>query len=79
MVSIDRQITRSLSWPGVEVLQLKRGFKIMLARNLSDNLKNGNVVFTGVRGDNLFIFFEGVGVVDIAQQTRIKRNLTGQK
>jgi len=79
MVSIDRQITRSLSWPGVEVLQLKQGCKIMLARNLSDNLKNGNVVFTGVRGDNLFIFFEGVGVVDIAQQTRIKRNLTGQK
>lgn len=51
----------------------------MLAWNLSDNLKNGNVVSNGVWGDNLSIFFEGVGVLEIAHQTWIKRNLTGQK
>lgn len=40
----------------MEVLQLKRGCRIMLVQNLQDNLKNGRVsLLTGVQGDNLFI------------------------
>ncbi|XP_020610138.1 uncharacterized protein LOC110048702 [Orbicella faveolata] len=78
--SFENDNSRSMSWPGVEVLQLKRGCKVMLVWNLSENLKNGSVgVFTGARGDDLLVFFEDVGVVEISRQTWIKRNLTGQK
>ena len=35
--------------------------------------------FPGIRGDDLLVFFEDVGVVKISRQTWIKRNLTGQK
>ena len=78
--SFENDNSRSMSWPGVEVLQLKRGCKVMLVWNLSDNLKNGSMgVFTGVQGVDLLVFFEGVGVVEIPQQTWIKRNLTGHK
>jgi len=52
----------------------------MLVWSLSAKLKNGSVgVFTGVQGDHLLVFCEGVGVVEISQQTWIKRNLTRQK
>lgn len=52
----------------------------MLVWNKSDDLKNGSVgVFTGVRGDYLLVFFEGVGEVEIAWQTWIKRSRSGQK
>ena len=78
--SFENDNSRSMSWPGVEILQLKRGCKVMLVWNWSDNLKNGSVgVFTGVRGDDLLVFFADVGVVAISRQTWIKRNLTGQK
>lgn len=62
--SFENNNSTSMSWPGVEVLQLKRGCKVMLVWNLSDSLKNGSVgVFTGVRGDDLLVLFEDVGVV----------------
>ena len=78
--SFENDNSTSMSWPGVEVLQLKRGCKVMLVWNLSDRLKNGSLgVFTGVRGDDLLVFFEDVGVVEISRQTWIKRNLTGQR
>ncbi|KAJ7350134.1 hypothetical protein OS493_038316 [Desmophyllum pertusum] len=52
----------------------------MLVWNKSDDLKNGSVgVFTGVRGDYLLVFFEGVGEVEITRQTWIKRSRSGQK
>ena len=44
--SFENDNSTSMSWPGVgggEVLQLKRGGKVMLVWNLSDNLKNGSV------------------------------------
>ena len=78
--SFENDYYTSMTWPGVEVLQLKRGCKVMLVWNLSDRLKNGSLgVFTGVRGDDLLVFFEDVGVVEISRQTWIKRNLTGQR
>lgn len=62
--SFENNNSTSMSWPGVEVLQLKRGCKVMLVWNLSDSLKNGSVgVFTGVRGDDPLVLFEDVGVV----------------
>ena len=79
-VLFENDNSRSMSWLGVEVLQLKRGCKVMLVRNLSDNLKNGSVgVFTGIRGDDLLLFFEDVAVVAISWQTLNRTNLTGQK
>ena len=78
--SFENDNSTSMNWPGVEVLQLKQGCKVMLVWNLSDILKNGSVgVFTGVKGDDLLVFFEDVGVVAISRQTWIKRNLTGQR
>ena len=78
--SFENDNSTSMSWPGVAVLQLKRGCKVMLVWNLSDSLKNGSVgIFTCVRGDDLSVFFEDVGVVEISRQTWIKRNLAGQR
>ena len=78
--SFDNENSRSMSWPGVPVLQLKRGCKVMLVWNKSEDLKNGSVgVFTGVQGDGLLVFFEGVGVVEISKETWIKRNRTGHR
>lgn len=52
----------------------------MLVWNKSEDLKNGSVgVFTGVQGDGLLVFFEGVGVVEISKETWIKRNRTGHR
>ena len=78
--SFENDNSSSMSWPGVEVLQVKRGCKVMLVWNLSEDLKNGSVgVFTGVKGDDLLVSFEGVGEVEISRQTWIKRNRTGHK
>ena len=56
--SFDNENSRSMSWPGVPVLQLKRGCKVMLVWNKSEDLKNGSLgVFTGVQGDGLLVFF----------------------
>lgn len=78
--SFDNENSRSMSWPGVPVLQLKRGCKVMLVWNKSEDLKNGSVgVFTGVQGDGLLVFYEGVGVVEISKETWIKRNRTGHR
>ncbi|PFX16673.1 ATP-dependent DNA helicase PIF1 [Stylophora pistillata] len=55
--SYDNESSRSMSWPGVPVLQLKRGCKVMLIWNKSDYLKNGSEgVFTVVQGDDLQVF-----------------------
>lgn len=52
----------------------------MLVWNLSEDLKNGSMcVFSGVKGDDLLVSFEGVGEVEISRQTWIKRNRTGHK
>lgn len=78
--SFENNNYSSKSWPGVEVLQVKHGCKVMLVWNLSEDLKNGSVgVFTGVKGDDLLVSFEGVGEVEISCQTWIKRIQTGHK
>ena len=70
----------SMSWLGERVLQLKPGCKVMLVWNKSDDLKNGSTgTFTGTRGDDLLVYFEGVGVVELKKETWIKRNWNGQK
>ena len=69
-----------VSWPGERVLQLKPGCKVMLVWNKSDDLKNGSTgTFTGTRGDDLLVYVEGVGVVELKKETWIKRNRNGQK
>ena len=62
------------------MLQVKQDCKAMLVWNKSDDLRNGSFgLFTGVRGDVLLVFFEGVGIVEIGRETWIKRNRNGQK
>ena len=78
--SFENNDSKSMCWPGAPVLQLKRGCKVMLVWNKSDDLKNGSLgVFTGVKGEVLLITFEEVGTVEIRRETWIKRNKNGQK
>lgn len=73
--------SRSMSWPGASVLQLKPGCKVMLVWNKSDDLRNGTLgTFTGVSGNGkLLLNFEEVGNVEIGRETWIKRDRNGQR
>ena len=72
--------SRSMSWPGASILQLKRGCKVMLVWNKSDDLKNGTLgIFTGVKGNDLLVNFKEVGIVEIGRETWIKRDRNGQR
>ena len=72
--------SRSMSWPGAPVLQLKRGCKVMLVWNKSDDLKNGTLgIFTGVKGSDLLVNFKEVGIVAIGRETWVKRDRNGQR
>ena len=56
--SYENANSRSMSWPGEHVLQLKTGCKVMLVWNKSDDLKNGSTgTFKETRGDGLLVFF----------------------
>ena len=69
-----------MSWPGVSVLKVKWGCKVMLVWNMSDDLKNGSVgVFNGMRSDALLVSFDGVGEVEIERKTWVETNRYGQK
>ena len=70
--------SRSITWHGYHVLQLKRYCKVMLVWNKSDDLKNGSIgIFKDVKNDALLVSFEGVGVVEITRETWIKTNHVG--
>ena len=72
--------SRSMSWPGASILQLKRGCKVMLVWNKSDDLKNGTLgIFTGVKGNDLLVNFKEVGIVEIGRETWITRDRNGQR
>lgn len=72
--------SRSMSWPGASILQLKRGCKVMLVWNKSDDLKNGTLgIFTGVKDNDLLVNFKEVGIVEIGRETWIKRDRNGQR
>ena len=74
----ENDISRSITWPDYRVLQLKRGCKVMLVWNKSDDLRNGSIgVFKDVQNDALIVSFEGVGDVEITRETWIKRNHAG--
>ena len=52
----------------------------MLVWNKSDDMKNGTMgVFAGVRGNELLINFNDVGIVRVARGTWIKRDRNGQR
>ena len=60
-----------MSWPGAPALQLKRGCKVMLVWNKSDDLKNGTLgIFTVAGGNDLLVNFKEVGIVEIGRETR---------
>ena len=72
--------SKSMCWPGTPVLQLKRGFRVMLVWDLNDDLKNGSLsIFTAVKGDVLLVAFQEVSIVEIQRETWIRRNRNGQK
>ena len=74
--AFENDNSNCISWPGV----FKRGCKVMLVWNMSNDLKNGGVgVFKGMRGDALLVFFDGVGEVEIGRKTWIKTNRYGQR
>ena len=59
IASFENDNSKSWSWPGVKVLQLKQGCRIMPMWNLYDNLKNGSMgVLTGVQGNNLHFLWQ---------------------
>jgi len=61
--SFDNENSRSMSWPGVPVLQLKRGCTVMLVWNKSEDLKNGSVgVFTGVQARGVLPYMGYIGM-----------------
>ena len=61
------------------MLQMKPGCNVILVWNKSDDLKNSTMgVFTGVRGNDLLVNFEEVGIVRVSQEMWIKRDRNGQ-
>lgn len=76
----ENENSSRMSWPGKRILKLKPGCKVMLVWNKSDDLKNGSTgTFTGTRGDDLLVYFEGVGVVELKKETWIKRDRNARK
>ncbi|XP_022779512.1 ATP-dependent DNA helicase PIF1-like [Stylophora pistillata] len=71
--------SRSMSWPGAPVLQLKPGCKVMLVWNKSDYLRNGTLgTFTGVSGNGKLLLNFGEGLVELGRETWIKQDRNGQ-
>ena len=79
-VSYKNDTSRSITWPGYRVLQLKQDSKVMLVWNKSDDLRNGSIgIFKVVKNDALCVSFDDTGVVEIKRETWIKRNHSGTR
>jgi hypothetical protein len=74
----ENDVSNNINWPGYCVLQLKKGCRVMLISNKSDQLRNGSIgVFEKVTNEALLVSFEGVGVVEVKRETWVKRDHAG--
>ena len=74
----ENDVSNNINWPGYRVLQLKKGCRVMLISNKSDQLRNGSIgVFEKVTNEALLVSFEGVGVVEVKRETWVKRDHAG--
>ena len=76
---VDEGNVTGISCPAEVKLLLKVGAKVMIAWNLSEDVKNGTTgKFLGVRGDKLEVEITNHGKVGLKRQTWSKRDRSGK-